>query len=259
MTLTALANSAAFDAVEGDLKQLFMDVFAAQLADGVADALALAVPEAGSQTVLRQSLNDNGLVLIEQLGNSAFYHRELLGLVLKAWRGRNFNNRGLAFFRTLTKAMYPGAQIVPLWQPKAQSYGTGLFIGVDQADTSAAWLTSRLQVTTHAAPPTNLGLLRDLIAYTLPARFVIHYVEEVAASPAEAEAAVSGHITVVSHLDGAAQAEAAANPAELAQTTELATIAAAETLAQADMSQTTDLAGDAPASAAGGADETGAV
>jgi hypothetical protein len=259
MALTALANSTAADAVEGDLKRLFMDMFAAQLADGVADAMALAVPEAGSQAVLRQSLNDNGLVLIEQLGNSIPYHQELLGLVLRAWRGRNFNSRGLAFFRTLTKAVYPGAQVAPLWQPKAQPYGTGLFTEADHADTSAAWLTSRLQVTTHADPPTNLGLLRDLIAYALPARFVIHYVEEVAASPAEAVAEVSGQITVVSHLDGAAQAKAEANSAELAVVTELAATAAAEAFAQADMSQTTDLAGDAQASAAGGADETGAV
>lgn len=190
MRLTPLAASAAFDNVEGDLKQLFIDLFGTYLADSMADASTLALPEYASETLLRKSLNDYGLVLLESTLRPATDYDSLLRLVFKTWRGRNGNGRGLAFFRTLISALYPPGttSVVPLWQPHALPYGSGMVTALPPS-TSTAWLTSRiaLQVPTSV----SVGLLHDLIAYSLPARFVIHILDDLSGDAAANPAATA--------------------------------------------------------------------
>lgn len=176
MELTPILNSRVTNDVDRDLIQLFVYLFKTYLAQDADDVMNVALPEKGSLNLLRRAMNDNGFVLMENANTDLNPNYENnIRMIFNAWRGRNFNGRGLAFLTTLINTLYPGAGLVEqLWQPKSQPYGTGLFSETENPDTSNAWLTSRVRVT--IASSENLAALRGLINYTIPARFVIEYV-----------------------------------------------------------------------------------
>jgi len=161
--------------VDEQLNKIFIQVFNEHLASDIQDILSLATPEKGSMALLRKSLNNNGFAILENVNTDAYPNYESnLRLVFKMWLGLNYNGRGLAFLEALVSTMYPtGSSVRQLWQPKSEAYGTGLFTIDENPDISDAWLTSRVRITLSTSE--SLATLQGMVAYTIPARFVVEY------------------------------------------------------------------------------------
>jgi hypothetical protein len=121
-TLAPLQGSFAVDEIEHELKQIFIDLFDANLATDLFDANVLGAAHLGTFDLVRKSVNADGLVLLQGDGEEAATR-----YLYRAWKSRNNDGRGLHFLRTYLQLLFPNAsEVNQLWQDKTQPYPKAL-------------------------------------------------------------------------------------------------------------------------------------
>jgi hypothetical protein len=167
--LTPLKNSFERDAVEADLKKLFLDLWDAHLAMEAFDINVLGMAHLGTLDLVRKSVNADGLVLLpgdrEEAATRYAY---------RAWKARSMQGRGLFFLKTYLQLLYPGYwDVEQQMQDKAQAYPTALYDRSTHGNDADKYLTSRLHIRLDVAGNiTNVDSIVPVIAAILPARFV---------------------------------------------------------------------------------------
>lgn len=185
--LTPLRQSFTENAVEAELKALFLAVFRDMLATDVFDANALGVPHLGSFDLVRRSVNADGLVLLQGDREEAATR-----YLYRAWKSGDTQGRGLHFLRTYLQMLYPNqCEVEQLWQEKAAAYPTSLKANLAPADQGDYYLTSRVRVLLYfGAVALEVSRLADILQAVMPARFVPQFLFVARAPAAELRAAV---------------------------------------------------------------------
>jgi len=120
--LAPLAHSYAENAVEIDLKRLFLDLFHTHLAADTFDANVLGAAHLGSFDLVRRAVNTDGLVLMQGDREEAATR-----YLYRAWKSGNGQGRGLHFLRTYLQMLFPNqCEVEQLWQDKNHAYPTAL-------------------------------------------------------------------------------------------------------------------------------------
>lgn len=144
---TPLQLSHEVNAIEAELKALLLDVFNSKQAESFFNANVAAVPFLGGLSIIRQAIVRDGLSVVRSIDNQAMSH-----FLLKAWLGKNHQNRGLYFYQSYLNMIYPKAvEMYQQWQDKNMSYPNGLL----EQDNGNAYLTSRVLT------KINLGAIED--------------------------------------------------------------------------------------------------
>lgn len=170
-TLGPLVNSAEFNEVETELKQIFLDLFSTYLRSSERDLNVYGAAHLGSMDLLTKRIKVDGLAVFGDDTNAVEY-------LYRAWNFRN-PKRGMIFLRTYLQLLWPNAFVVDqLWQQKGVDYPTALFTRSQIADSDPEtnyYLTSRIRVSIDDAAETGVSATRVLPALlsVLAARFLI--------------------------------------------------------------------------------------
>jgi len=120
--LAPLEHSYAENAVEADLRRLFLDLFNTHLAAGTFDVNVLGAAHLGSFDLVRRAVNTDGLVLMQGDREEAATR-----YLYRAWKSGDGQGRGLHFLRTYLQMLFPNlCQVDQLWHDKNLPYPTGL-------------------------------------------------------------------------------------------------------------------------------------
>lgn len=167
--LTPLRNSFERDAVEADLKKLFLDLWDAHLATEAFDINVLGMAHLGSLDLVRKSVNADGLVLLPGEREEAATR-----YAYRAWKARSMQGRGLFFLKTYLQLLYPGYwDVEQQMQDKALPYPTALYDRSTHGNDADKYLTSRLHIRLDVSGNiTNVDSVVPVISAILPARFV---------------------------------------------------------------------------------------
>lgn len=160
------------DAVEADLKQIFIDLFDDTLRVPERDINVFGMAHLGSFSLIERVVTQEGLALYRKADEYAMRY------LYRAWRARN-PKRGLHFLRTYLQLLWPeGNRADQLWQRKSLPYPTGLLQRELIPDTDPHErfiLTSRIGVEIDEPGEQGAGLLRVLPALrsVVAARFIL--------------------------------------------------------------------------------------
>ncbi|TDR30354.1 hypothetical protein [Hydromonas duriensis] len=144
--LTPLQQSAAYDAVEAQLKALTIRLWQKHMADAAQDISVYCAPHWGSRDLMLKNLKNDGIASF----NTVNLERDNARYLLLAERHNN-QKRGLHFLRTFIKCAWGNDfQINQLWQKKSEPYPTCLKtadeITAEGEDRNDYFLTSRLSI-----------------------------------------------------------------------------------------------------------------
>lgn len=121
--LTPLERSFAENAVEAELKALFLSLFDALMASRLFDVNVLGAPHLGSFDLVRRAVNADGLVLLQGDREEAATR-----YLYRAWKSGDTQGRGLHFLRTYLQMLFPNqCEVRQLWQAKASAYPLGTY------------------------------------------------------------------------------------------------------------------------------------
>ena len=171
--LTPLEKSYAQNAVEADLKRLFIDLYDEHLAEAVFDINVSGARHLGSFDLVRQSVNAEGLVLLQGDREEAATR-----YLYRAWATKDLQGRGLHFLRTYLQLLFPNVcRVEQMWQKKDAEYPYALYTVLDEPDVEinpeTMWLTSRVQIALDLSIQTrNITALTNIIKSITPARFI---------------------------------------------------------------------------------------
>ena len=170
-TLAPLVNSAAYDEVEAELKQVFLDLFATYLRSTERDLNVVGVAHLGSLDLLEKMIKQDGLAVF---GDDTYAVQYLY----RSWHARN-PKRGMIFLKTYLQLIWPGGWIVEqMWQDKRQPYPTALVArsSITDADpTTNYFLTSRVvvSISDDAESGINIPRVEPALRSVLAARFLL--------------------------------------------------------------------------------------
>jgi hypothetical protein len=170
-TLGPLVNSAEYDDIESELKQIFLDLFSTYLRASERDLNVYGAAHLGSLDLLTKRIKVDGLAVFGDDANAVEY-------LYRAWNFRN-PKRGMIFLRTYLQLLWPNAFVIDqLWQQKGVPYPTALFTRSQITDPDLEtnyYLTSRIRVSIDDASETGVSATRVLPALlaVLAARFLI--------------------------------------------------------------------------------------
>ena len=170
-TLGPLVNSDEYDDIEGELKQIFLDLFSTYLRASERDLNVYGVAHLGSLDLLTRRIKEDGLAVFGDDTNAVEY-------LYRAWNFRN-PKRGMIFLRTYLQLLWPnGFTVDQLWQQKGVPYPTALTTRTEITDADPEtnyYLTSRIRVSIDDASETGVTATRILPALlaVLAARFLI--------------------------------------------------------------------------------------
>jgi hypothetical protein len=170
-SLGPLVNSAEFNEVETELKQIFLDLFSTYLRSSERDLNVYGAAHLGSLDLLTKRIKADGLAVFGEDTNAVEY-------LYRAWNFRN-PKRGMIFLRTYLQLLWPNSFTVDqLWQQKGVAYPTALSTRdqITDADPETNhYLTSRIRVSIDDASETGVSATRVLPALlaVLAARFLI--------------------------------------------------------------------------------------
>lgn len=117
-----LARSGATNAVEAELKALFIELFKTTLAQRTFDVSTLGAAHLGSLDLVKKAITADGLVLVQGDRQEAATR-----YLYRAWKSGDVQGRGLHFLRTYLQLLFPNAcQVDQLWHDKTLPYPTGL-------------------------------------------------------------------------------------------------------------------------------------
>lgn len=169
--LGPLVNSAKFNDIESELKQIFLDLFSTYLRASERDLNVYGAAHLGSLDLLTKRIKEDGLAVFGDDINAVNY-------LYRAWNFRN-PKRGMIFLRTYLQLLWPNSfTIDQLWQKKGVPYPTALSARGDITDADPEtnyYLTSRIRVSIDDADETGDSATRVLPALlsVLAARFLI--------------------------------------------------------------------------------------
>jgi hypothetical protein len=170
-TLGPLVNSAEYDAIEAELKQIFLDLFSTYLRASERDLNVYGAAHLGSLDLLTKRIKVDGLAVFGDDTNAVEY-------LYRAWNFRN-PKRGMIFLRTYLQLLWPNGFVIDqLWQRKGEPYPTALSTRGEITDPDPEtnyYLTSRIRVSIDDASETGVSATRVLPALlaVLAARFLI--------------------------------------------------------------------------------------
>lgn len=168
--LLPLENSFTENDYEREIKELFIEIFKKNLSDNVFDANVAGNAQLGSQTLVKRSINSDGLVLL-QSDREEYSTRYLY----RAWKSRNNQGRGLHFLRTYLQLLFPNlCTVAQAWQDKKLTYPSGLTDKMpEKTEINEYFLTSRVLISlTFDVNAHSLKEFRDIIRSVIPARLV---------------------------------------------------------------------------------------
>jgi hypothetical protein len=171
--LKPLINSDTADVVEIGLQQMFIDLFNDHLAESLFDANVLSAPQLGSIALVRKSLDDIGVSVINEIIGD-----KETRLIQKSWLWNHRQKRGFFMLRTLLQIIYKADyQIEPYFHPKAtsSSYPADSYVQSDNPDITDTFLTSRILVTIPRDGNPYLPILKKIALSILPARIVVFF------------------------------------------------------------------------------------
>lgn len=153
--------------IEGDLKQLFADLFDQQLAKRLFDANVLGAPHLGTFDLVRRAVNEDGLVLLP--GST---EEDATRYLYRAWRSRDNDGRGLHFLKTYLQMLFPNlCSIEQMMQSKKSAYPLDLYPASEHGGDPDKYLTSRIEITVDwASEMTNFTKLMSVFRAVIPAR-----------------------------------------------------------------------------------------
>ncbi|MFM0227851.1 hypothetical protein [Paraburkholderia dipogonis] len=170
-TLGPLVNSAEYDEIETELKQIFLDLFSTYLRSSERDLNVYGAAHLGSLDLLTKRIKVDGLAVFGDDTNAVEY-------LYRAWNFRN-PKRGMIFLRTYLQLLWPNGFVIDqLWQRKGEPYPTALSTRGEITDPNPEtnyYLTSRIRVSIDDASETGVSATRVLPALlaVLAARFLI--------------------------------------------------------------------------------------
>lgn len=170
-SLAPLVNSAAYDEVEAELKQVFLDLFATYLRASERDLNVVGVAHLGSLTLLEKMIKQDGLAVF---GDDTYAVQYLY----RAWHARN-PKRGMIFLKTYLQLIWPDGWIVEqMWQDKSKPYPTALVARssiTDPDPDTNYFMTSRIVVSIadDAESGINIPRVEPAIRSVLSARFLL--------------------------------------------------------------------------------------
>lgn len=165
--LLPLVNSAEADAIEAELKELFIYLFETELREDERFINTLGMPHLGTSSQVEQSLAVDGLSIYRgaaAAGGAGAY-------LLRSWRAHN-PKRGLALLKTYLQLLWPNVwTATQMWQDKAQPYPTALV----EEDGGNHFLTSRVHVTLPSRSTTggDVSAISAGLRASLPARMLL--------------------------------------------------------------------------------------
>lgn len=165
-----LQSSWDFRALEGELKELFMKLYADTMQPVADDINVYGAPHLGSFGLIEKSVEIDGISVLRQTSE------DRLRYLFKAWRYQN-PDRGLHFLRTYIRCVWgDGQNTDQLWQKKTSPYPTELRTASEIASRGESesdyYLTSRVRVDldTDLVPDRIIRSLRS----SVPARFLLN-------------------------------------------------------------------------------------
>lgn len=166
-TASPIDASFANGEIEGDLKQLFADLFDQQLAKRLFDANVLGAPHLGTFDLVRRAVNEDGLVLLP--GST---EEDATRYLYRAWRSRDNDGRGLHFLKTYLQMLFPNlCSIEQMMQSKKTAYPLDLYPASEHGGDPDKYLTSRIEITVDwASEMTNFTKLMSVFRAVIPAR-----------------------------------------------------------------------------------------
>jgi hypothetical protein len=170
-SLGPLVNSAEYNDIEAELKQIFIDLFTTYLRASERDLNVYGAAHLGSLDLLTKRIKEDGLAVFGDDTNAVEY-------LYRAWNFRN-PKRGMIFLRTYLQLLWPNSFIVDqLWQQKGVAYPTALFTRAQITDPDPEtnyYLTSRLRISIDDPTETGVTATRVLPALlaVLAARFLV--------------------------------------------------------------------------------------
>lgn len=170
-TLAPLVNSAAYDEIEAELKQVFLDLFATYLRSTERDLNVVGVAHLGSLDLLEKMIKQDGLAVF---GDDTYAVQYLY----RAWHARN-PKRGMIFLKTYLQLIWPNGWIVDqLWQDKRLPYPTKLLVRsaiTDPDPTTNYFMTSRISVSIADDDESGINIPRvePALRSALAARFLL--------------------------------------------------------------------------------------
>lgn len=170
-TLAPLVNSATYDEIEAELKQVFLDLFATYLRSTERDLNVVGVAHLGSLDLLEKMIKQDGLAVF---GDDTYAVQYLY----RAWHARN-PKRGMIFLKTYLQLIWPNGWIVDqLWQDKRLPYPTKLLARsaiTDPDPTTNYFMTSRISVSIADDDESGINIPRvePALRSALAARFLL--------------------------------------------------------------------------------------
>lgn len=162
--LRPLRASHEADALEAELKAMFMGLFAQYLRPGVTALSTVGAPHLGDVDQLERAVKMDGLALQRGADEASMRY------IHKAFRARN-PKRGLHMLRTYLRVMFgAGWSINQMWQDTASPYPTALH----EEQAPGRFLTSRVHV--NVVSSASMGTPEQLaqsLRSVLPARMVL--------------------------------------------------------------------------------------
>lgn len=161
--LGPLANSAAYDAVEGELRDAFIAVYEAMIRPHERAVNSYGTPHRSDFETIERFVKSDGLAM--ERANAEPYMAQLF----RGWRARN-PRRGTHFLKFYLQLLYPNQwAIAQLWQDPEAPYPAS----ANEAEAPGKFLTSRLRVSLSIDDPGDLAKLIGAFRAVLPARFVL--------------------------------------------------------------------------------------
>ena len=169
--LAPLESSFAQDAIEKELKALFVEIFKANLGEAAYDLNVSGAAHLGSSELVRRKINADGLTLMQGGSEVETANRYLY----RAWNSRDNMQRGMHFLRTYLQLLFPNyCHVEQMWQDKDKPYPYGLHTSIEPdvvIDPETMWLTSRVEIALDLTIETrSITTLTSIIRSIVPAR-----------------------------------------------------------------------------------------
>ncbi len=161
-----LANSAAINQIDVELKALFIDMWETWIRPGDRRIFTTGMPHLGPFDQVEQAVKAEGLALVRKTDQAPMRY------VYRSWRARN-PKRGLHILRVYLQMLWPNAWTMnQMWAPVAGTYPAGLAT----ADGGSHFLTSRVQVSIAGSTSdgSDVAQVAGALRSVVPARILLN-------------------------------------------------------------------------------------
>lgn len=191
--MAPLRNSFEADAIEAELKGLFLHLFETMIRPAEQATRTLGTPHIGPSAQFQAAVKHDGLALLNTGDESAMRY------VFGAWRS-NQPRRGLAMLKTYMQLLWPSQwTITQMWQANDSDYP-----GLSEVDGGNHWLTSRVEASVSGDAAEDLPRMAGALRSVVPARIVLNVVAKTNAGATLRMAAGFSSRTQIQYFEGTA-------------------------------------------------------